>query len=103
MVAALCLSGPIERLGTEPGLRYAKQVMAAAKEIQRAAATRTDRLTASHRSPGGRPPRPSRRSCRARPGPPVAAPAASAPVHRGPHLLGGGGLADEIEQHAPRN
>src|SRR6185437_5406694 len=40
VVAALCLSGPIERLGTEPGLRYAKKVVAAAKEIQRAAAAR---------------------------------------------------------------
>jgi len=30
----------IERLGTEPGLRYAKKVVAAAKEIQRAAAAR---------------------------------------------------------------
>ena len=40
VVAALCLSGPIERLGTEPGLRYAKKVVGAAKEIQRAAAAR---------------------------------------------------------------
>jgi DNA-binding IclR family transcriptional regulator len=40
VVAALCLSGPIERLGTEPGLRYAKKVVAAAKEIQRVAAAR---------------------------------------------------------------
>jgi DNA-binding IclR family transcriptional regulator len=39
VVAAVCLSGPVERLGTDPGPRYAKQVMAAAKEIQRAAAT----------------------------------------------------------------
>ncbi len=39
VVAAVCLSGPVERLGTSPGSRYAEQVMAAAKEIQRAAAT----------------------------------------------------------------
>jgi DNA-binding IclR family transcriptional regulator len=39
VVAAVCLSGPIERLGTSPGRRYATQVMAAAKEIQRTAAT----------------------------------------------------------------
>jgi DNA-binding IclR family transcriptional regulator len=39
VVAAVCLSGPIERLGTSPGATYAEQVMAAAKEIQHAAAT----------------------------------------------------------------
>jgi DNA-binding IclR family transcriptional regulator len=39
VVAAVCLSGPIERLGTSPGRKYAGQVVAAAKEIQRAAAT----------------------------------------------------------------
>jgi hypothetical protein len=35
----VCLSGPVERLGSDPGRRYAEQVVAAAKEIQRAAAT----------------------------------------------------------------
>jgi DNA-binding IclR family transcriptional regulator len=39
VVAAVCLSGPVERLGSDPGRRYAEQVVAAAKEIQRAAAT----------------------------------------------------------------
>jgi DNA-binding IclR family transcriptional regulator len=39
VVAAVCLSGPIDRLGTSPGRRYAKQVVAVAKEIQHAAAT----------------------------------------------------------------
>lgn len=39
VVATVCLSGPIERLGTEPARRYAKRVVAAAKEIQRALAT----------------------------------------------------------------
>jgi DNA-binding IclR family transcriptional regulator len=39
VVAAVCLSGPIERLGTSPGRKYAGQVVAAAKDIQRAAAT----------------------------------------------------------------
>jgi DNA-binding IclR family transcriptional regulator len=39
VVAAVCLSGPVERLGADPGRRYAEQVVAAAKEIQRAAAT----------------------------------------------------------------
>ena len=39
VVAAVCLSGPIERLGTSPGATYAEQVMTAAKEIQHAAAT----------------------------------------------------------------
>jgi DNA-binding IclR family transcriptional regulator len=38
VIAALSLSGPIERLTTEPGVRYAKKVVAAAKEIQLAAA-----------------------------------------------------------------
>ena len=38
VIAALSLSGPIERLTTEPGVRHAKRVVAAAKEIQRAAA-----------------------------------------------------------------
>lgn len=39
LVAAVCLSGPVERLGADPGLRYAEPVMAAAKEIEIAAAT----------------------------------------------------------------
>ena len=39
VVAALSLSGPIERLGTSPGARYADKVVAAAKQIQRALAS----------------------------------------------------------------
>jgi DNA-binding IclR family transcriptional regulator len=39
VIAALSLSGPIERLTTDPGPRFAKKVVAAAREIQRAAAT----------------------------------------------------------------
>ena len=42
LVAAVCLSGPVERLGTDPGRRYAEPVMAAAKEIEIAAATSSD-------------------------------------------------------------
>lgn len=42
VVAAVCLSGPVERLGTDPGRRYAEPVMAAAKEIEIAAATAPD-------------------------------------------------------------
>ncbi|MFC7658933.1 IclR family transcriptional regulator C-terminal domain-containing protein [Pseudonocardia benzenivorans] len=42
LVAAVCLSGPVERLGTDPGSRYAEAVMAAAKEIEIAAATASD-------------------------------------------------------------
>jgi DNA-binding IclR family transcriptional regulator len=36
VVAAVCLSGPIDRIGTNPGSRYAKRVVRAAKEVQRA-------------------------------------------------------------------
>jgi DNA-binding IclR family transcriptional regulator len=39
VVAAVSLSGPIERLGVSPGKRYADTVVAAAEEIQRALAT----------------------------------------------------------------
>jgi DNA-binding IclR family transcriptional regulator len=39
LVAALSLSGPIERLGTSPGRLYSKKVVSAAKQIQRALAT----------------------------------------------------------------
>jgi len=39
VVAALSISGPIERLGTSPGERYADTVVAAAEQIQRALAT----------------------------------------------------------------
>jgi DNA-binding IclR family transcriptional regulator len=39
LVAAVCLSGPIERLGTSPGRRYGKRLIAAAEEIQTALAT----------------------------------------------------------------
>ena len=42
VVAAVCLSGPVERLGADPGPRYAEAVMAAAKEIEIAAATSSD-------------------------------------------------------------
>ncbi len=38
LIAAVSVSGPIERLGTSPGLRYAPPVVAAAKEIQAALA-----------------------------------------------------------------
>lgn len=38
LIAAVSVSGPIERLGTSPGLRYAPGVLAAAKEIQAALA-----------------------------------------------------------------
>jgi DNA-binding IclR family transcriptional regulator len=34
LVAALSISGPIQRLGTSPGERYADQVVAAARQIQ---------------------------------------------------------------------
>jgi DNA-binding IclR family transcriptional regulator len=36
VVAAVCLSGPINRIGTNPGSRYAKRVVRAAKDVQRA-------------------------------------------------------------------
>ena len=39
VVAAVCLSGPIERLGTSPGRRYAKRLVAAAGQLQTALAT----------------------------------------------------------------
>lgn len=39
LVAAASLSGPIERFGTAPGTRFAKQIVQAAKEIQKAIAT----------------------------------------------------------------
>jgi DNA-binding IclR family transcriptional regulator len=39
LVAALSISGPIERLGTSPGERYAGLVVDAAKRIQHALAT----------------------------------------------------------------
>jgi DNA-binding IclR family transcriptional regulator len=39
LVAALSISGPIERLGTSPGERYAGPVVEAAKRIQHALAT----------------------------------------------------------------
>jgi hypothetical protein len=39
VVAALSISGPIERLGVSPGKRYAETVAAAAEQIQRALAT----------------------------------------------------------------
>lgn len=39
VIAAVSLSGPIERLGTSPGERYADKVMAAADQIQRALAS----------------------------------------------------------------
>jgi DNA-binding IclR family transcriptional regulator len=39
VVAAVCLSGPIERLGAHPARRYAKRVVAAAQEIHTALAT----------------------------------------------------------------
>jgi DNA-binding IclR family transcriptional regulator len=38
LIAAVSVSGPIARLGTSPGLRYAPPVVAAAKEIQAALA-----------------------------------------------------------------
>jgi DNA-binding IclR family transcriptional regulator len=38
LIAVVAVSGPIERLGTSPGLRYAPPVVAAAKEIQAALA-----------------------------------------------------------------
>jgi DNA-binding IclR family transcriptional regulator len=38
LIAAVSVSGPIDRLGTSPGLRYAPPVVAAAKEIQAALA-----------------------------------------------------------------
>lgn len=36
VVAAVCLSGPINRIGTHPGTRYAKRVVRAAKDVQHA-------------------------------------------------------------------
>lgn len=39
VVAALSISGPIERLGVSPGQRYAQRVVAAAEQIQRALVT----------------------------------------------------------------
>lgn len=39
VVAAVCLSGPIERLGESPGRRFAKRLVAAAEQIQKALAT----------------------------------------------------------------
>jgi DNA-binding IclR family transcriptional regulator len=36
LVAALSLSGPIQRLGTSPGKRYAEQVVEAARQIEHA-------------------------------------------------------------------
>lgn len=36
VVAAVCLSGPINRLGPNPGSRYAKRVVRAATDVQRA-------------------------------------------------------------------
>lgn len=39
VVAAVCLSGPIERLGRNPGRRYSKPVTRAAQDIQLALAT----------------------------------------------------------------
>jgi DNA-binding IclR family transcriptional regulator len=39
VVAAVCLSGPIERVGSRPARRYARRVIAAAQEIHTALAT----------------------------------------------------------------
>ena len=39
IVAALCLSGPIERLGPSPGRRFGREVVAAAREIEAAVAS----------------------------------------------------------------
>ena len=39
VVAAVCVNGPLERLGQDPGTRYGRRVMAAAREIERAAGT----------------------------------------------------------------
>jgi len=36
VVAAVCLSGPINRIGTHPNTRYAKRVVRAAKDVQHA-------------------------------------------------------------------
>ena len=41
VVAAVCLSGPINRIGTSPGSRYAKRVVRAAKDVE-------DALLSSH-------------------------------------------------------
>lgn len=38
LVAALCLSGPIDRLAPSPGQKFGKSVVAAAREIERAVA-----------------------------------------------------------------
>jgi DNA-binding IclR family transcriptional regulator len=39
VIAAVSISGPIERFGSSPGKRYAKRLIAAAQNIQRAIAT----------------------------------------------------------------
>lgn len=39
LIAAVSVSGPIDRLGTSPGLRFGKAVVAAAREIERVLAT----------------------------------------------------------------
>jgi DNA-binding IclR family transcriptional regulator len=39
LIAALCLSGPIDRLAPSPGQRFGKSVVAAAREIEHAVAT----------------------------------------------------------------
>jgi DNA-binding IclR family transcriptional regulator len=51
IIAALCLSGPIDRLAPSPGQKFGKTVVAAAREIERAVASadvhgRTARSTA---------------------------------------------------------
>ena len=39
LVAALAISGPVGRLGTSPGRRYSKKVVAAARRVERALAS----------------------------------------------------------------
>jgi DNA-binding IclR family transcriptional regulator len=88
VVAALCLSGPIERLARNRASGTRRRWWPRQRRSSAPPPPATDRLTAPHRSPGGRPPRPSRRSCSARPGrrsrrrPPACPPPRTAPAPR---------------------
>lgn len=42
LVAAVCLSGPIDRFGDSPGLKFGKAVVSAARELERMLAASTD-------------------------------------------------------------
>jgi DNA-binding IclR family transcriptional regulator len=44
VVAAVSVSGPVERTTRRPGLRYGQQVVAAARAVERAAGLASDRL-----------------------------------------------------------